>query len=182
MEDKITVMISEEEIDKRTRELGAQISEEYAGKEIHLICILKGSSFFAGDLAKRITCPVTIDFMSLSSYGAGTESSGVVSITKNLEEPIQGKHVLIVEDIIDTGRTLKFLKDILAEQGAASIRIVTLLDKPERRVAPVDVEYTGFTVPDRFIIGYGLDLDQRYRNLPYIGVFEKGTDEEEQQA
>ncbi|MBP3735664.1 MAG: hypoxanthine phosphoribosyltransferase [Lachnospiraceae bacterium] len=168
----ITQLITEEEIDRRVREMGAQISEDYAGKSVHLICILKGASFFMCELAKRITVPVSIDFMSASSYGAGTESSGVVTIEKDLEDPIEGKDVIIVEDIIDTGRTLAFLKQVMEEKGARSIRICTLLDKPERRVAPLTSDYVGFTVPDKFVVGYGLDYDQKHRNLPYVGVVE----------
>ena len=171
MADKIRVLLTEEEVDKRINEVAAKISEEYAGKEIHLICILKGGVFFTCELAKRLTVPVSLDFMSVSSYGAGTESSGVVRILKDLDEPLAGKDVLIVEDIIDSGRTLAYLIEVL--RGPKSVRLCTLLDKPERRVKKqVKVDYTCFTIPDEFVVGYGLDYDQKYRNLPYIGVVE----------
>ena len=158
MAEKIRVMISEEEVDAKIRELGRKISEKFEGEAVHLICILKGSVFFVCELAKRITVPVTIDFMQVSSYGAETKSSGVVRLSKDLDEPLQGKNVIIVEDIIDSGRTLNHL--------------VKLLAKPSRRVVDVDVEFTGFQIPDEFVVGYGLDYDQKYRNLPYIGVIE----------
>ncbi|MBQ7797229.1 MAG: hypoxanthine phosphoribosyltransferase [Lachnospiraceae bacterium] len=172
MEYNISVLIPEEEVDKKVREIAAKISEDYAGKTIHLICILKGSVFFACELAKRITVPVTIDFMSVSSYGAGTKSSGVVRMVKDLDEPLEGKHVLIVEDIIDTGRTLAHLIELFQTRKPASVKLCTLLDKPERRIKPIEVDYTCFQIPDKFVIGYGLDYDQKYRNLPYIGVVE----------
>ena len=166
-------MISEEDVNKRIAEMGAQISEDYAGKEIHLIAILKGSVFFACELAKRITVPVTMDFMSVSSYGAGTKSSGIVKIVKDLDQSIEGRDVLVVEDIIDSGRTLSHLMKILNERKPSSICLCTLLDKPDRReVDDVNVDYTGFQVPDEFVVGYGLDYDQLYRNLPYVGVVE----------
>ena len=170
MAENIRVLIEEEKVDKRIEELGKKISEEYAGKEVHLICILKGSIFFTCELAKRITVPVTIDFMSCSSYGAGTESSGVVKLVKDLDEPLEGKNVIVIEDIIDSGRTLSYLLEILSARKPASLKLCTLLDKPDRRVMPVHVDYTGFEIPDEFVVGYGLDYDQRYRNLPYIGV------------
>lgn len=170
MAEKIRVMIPEEEVDKKIAELGAQISRDYEGKSVHLVCILKGSIFFTCELAKRITVPVTIDFMSCSSYGADTKSSGVVKLVKDLDEPLEGKHVIVIEDIIDSGRTLSYLLEILEARKPASLKLCTLLDKPERRVKQVDVDYTGFNIPDEFVVGYGLDYDQRYRNLPYIGV------------
>ena len=170
MAENIRVLIEEEKVDKRIEELGKKISEEYAGKEVHLICILKGSIFFTCELAKRITVPVTIDFMSCSSYGAGTSSSGVVKLVKDLDEPLEGKNVIVIEDIIDSGRTLSYLLEILSARKPASLKLCTLLDKPDRRVMPVHVDYTGFEIPDEFVVGYGLDYDQRYRNLPYIGV------------
>ncbi|WP_167955312.1 hypoxanthine phosphoribosyltransferase [Anaerosporobacter faecicola] len=172
MEDKIRVLLSEEEVDKKIRELGAQISKDYAGKSIHLICVLKGGVFITCELAKRITVPVTMDFMSVSSYGDGTESSGRVKIVKDLDEAIEGKEVLIVEDIIDSGRTLSYLIELLESRKPNSIRLCTLLDKPERRVTDVKVDYVGFNIPDEFVIGYGLDYAQKYRNLPFIGVVE----------
>lgn len=173
MEDKIRVLLKEEEVDKRIEEIGKQISKDYEGKEVHLICVLKGGVFFTCELAKRITVPVSLDFMSVSSYGAGTVSSGVVKIVKDLDEPLEGKDVLIVEDIIDSGRTLSYLIEILQKRNPNSIRLCTLLDKPERRVVEVDVDYVGFNIPDEFVVGYGLDYDQKYRNLPFIGVVEK---------
>lgn len=173
MKEKINVLISEEEVDRRTAEIGAQISKDYAGKEVHLIGILKGSIFFMCELAKRIDVPVTLDFMSVSSYGSGTVSSGRVRIVKDLDESVEGKDIIIVEDIIDTGRTLSYLIDMFKNRGPASLKLCTLLDKPDRRVVQdVNVDYCGFTIPDKFVVGYGLDHDQKYRNLPYIGVIE----------
>ena len=170
MSEKISVLISEEEVDKKVREIAAQISKDYEGKEVHLICVLKGSVFFACELAKRLTVPVTLDFMSVSSYGDDTKSSGVVKIVKDLDEPLENKDVLIVEDIIDSGRTLSYLIEILKKRNPASLHLCTLLDKPDRRVRPVEVDYTCFEIPDEFVVGYGLDYAQKYRNLPYIGV------------
>lgn len=175
MADKIRVLLTEEEVDARIGEIAAQISEDYAGQEVHLICILKGGVFFTCELAKRLTIPVTMDFMSVSSYGGGTESSGIVKLVKDLDDSLEGKNVLIVEDIIDSGRTLAYLIEVLKQRGPAQIRLCTLLDKPERRVKKqVKVDYVCFTIPDEFVVGYGLDYDQRYRNLPYIGVVEQG--------
>ena len=170
MTERIEVMISEEEVNAKIRELAEQISHDYAGKTVHLITILKGGVFFACELAKRLTVPVTIDFMSVSSYGSGTISSGVVRMVKDLDEPIEDLDVLVVEDIIDSGRTLKYLLDNLGTRKPASLRLCTLLDKPTRRVTDIKVDYTGFRIPDDFVVGYGLDFDQKYRNLPYIGV------------
>lgn len=173
MADKIRVLISEEECDRRIREVAAQIDRDYAGRTVHLISVLKGGAFFTCELAKRLTVPVTIDFMSVSSYGAGTVSSGQVKISKDLDEPIEGKDVLIVEDIIDSGRTLSYLLELLPHRHPASLRLCTLLEKPSRReVKNVHVDYCCFTVPNEFVVGYGLDYDQKYRNLPYIGVVE----------
>jgi hypoxanthine phosphoribosyltransferase len=174
MDDKIRVMLSEEEIATRIKEVAEEISRDYEGKPLHLICILKGGVFFTCELAKRINLPLTMDFMSVSSYGSGTVSSGIVKITKDLDDPIEGKDVLIVEDIIDSGNTLSYLIEVLKQRNPNSVELCTLLDKPERRVKKqVEVKYTCFTVPDEFIIGYGLDYDQIYRNLPYIGVIEQ---------
>lgn len=170
MTDNIRVLIPEEKIRERIKELAEQISKDYEGKSVHLVSILKGSVFFACDLAKRITVPVTMDFMSVSSYGDEKVSSGRVRIVKDLDETIQDKDVLIVEDIIDSGRTLAYLKDLLGSRMPKSMNICTLLDKPERRVVYVDVKYIGFEIPDEFVVGYGLDYQQRYRNLPFIGV------------
>lgn len=172
MSETIRELISEEEVDKRIRELGEEISRDYARKQIHLICVLKGGVFFMCELAKRITVPVSMDFMCVGSYGDGTKSSGVVRIAKDLDEAIEGKEVLIVEDIIDSGNTLYYLMDVLQKRKPASLRLCTLLDKPERRVKDVKVDYTGFEIPDEFIVGYGLDYAQKYRNLPYIGIVE----------
>ena len=172
MAETVRVLIEEEEVAKRIEELGKKISEDYAGKQVHLICVLKGGVFFMCELAKRISIPVSMDFMSVSSYGDGTKSSGVVKIAKDLDETLEGKNVLIVEDIIDSGRTLYYLMDILSKRNPKSMKLCTLLDKPERRVVEVNVNYTGFRIPDEFVVGYGLDYDQRYRNLPYIGVVE----------
>lgn len=170
--DKVKVMISEEEVDKKVRELAEQINRDYVGKELKLICILKGSVFFTCELAKRITVPVTLDFMSVSSYGNATVSSGRVKIVKDLDESIEGENVLVIEDIIDSGNTLRYLLDLLGSRNPESIKLCTLLDKPDRRVTDVHVDYVGFTIPDKFVVGYGLDYEQHYRNLPYIGVVE----------
>lgn len=173
MAEAVRVLLKEEEVEKRICEVAEMINRDYAGKQVHLICILKGGVFFTCELAKRLTIPVSMDFMSVSSYGGGTESSGVVRIIKDLDNSIEGKDVLIVEDIIDSGRTLSYLIEILKQRNPASIHLCTLLDKPERRVKKqVKVDYVCFTIPDEFVVGYGLDYDQKYRNLPYIGVVE----------
>ena len=174
MADKIRVLLTEEEVDARIGEIAAQISKDYEGQEIHLICILKGGVFFTCELAKRLSVPVTMDFMSVSSYGGGTESSGIVKLVKDLDESLEGKHVLIVEDIIDSGRTLAYLIEVLKQRQPADIRLCTLLDKPERRVKKqVKMDYVWFTIRDVFVVGYGLEYDQKYGNLPYIGVVEQ---------
>lgn len=172
MSDKISVLIPEEKVDTRIQEIAAEISKAYEGKTVHMICVLKGSVFFACELAKRITVPVSLDFMSVSSYGNDTKSSGVVKIVKDLDEPLNGKDVLIVEDIIDSGRTLSYLMEMLQKRDPASMQLCTLLDKPDRRVRDVKVDYTCFEIPDEFVVGYGLDYAQKYRNLPYIGIIE----------
>jgi hypoxanthine phosphoribosyltransferase len=172
MTGKVRVMIPEEQVNERIRELAEQISKDYEGKSVHLICILKGSIFFSCELAKRLTVPVTLDFMSVSSYGSETVSSGRVRILKDLDESIKGRNVLIVEDIIDSGNTLAYLMDLLSTRAPETLTICTLLDKPDRRVTDVDVKYVGFIIPDEFVVGYGLDYDQYYRNLPYVGVVE----------
>lgn len=173
MADKIRVLLTEEEVNAKISEIAEQISRDYEGRHVHLICILKGGVFFTCELAKRLTVPVSLDFMSVSSYGDDTKSSGVVRIVKDLDESLKDKDVLIVEDIIDSGRTLSYLMEVLKQRGPASIRLCTLLDKPERRVKKqVKVDYTCFTIPDEFVVGYGLDYAQKYRNLPYIGVVE----------
>lgn len=174
MADKIRVLISEEDVDKRIKEIGEQVSRDYQGKPLHLICILKGGAPFMCELSKRIDNPdLSMDFMSVSSYGAGTKSSGIVKIVKDLDESLEGKDVLIVEDIIDSGNTLSHLKKILGERRPNSIEICTLLNKPSRREKQVDVRYSCFEIPDEFVVGYGLDYDQKYRNLPFIGVVEQ---------
>ena len=173
MASHIEEMISEEQIDKRVREIAKQISEDYKGKSVRLICILKGSVFYTCELAKRISIPVTLDFMSVSSYGSGTVSTGDIKIKKDLDHDIEGLNVIVVEDIIDSGRTLSYLIEILKKRNPASIRLCTLLDKPERRVTDVKVDYVGFNIPDEFVVGYGLDYAQKYRNLPFIGVVEQ---------
>ena len=167
---KISVLISEDKLQEKIAEIGAKISADYEGKEIKLICILKGSIFFCCELAKRITVPVKIDFMQTSSYGSGTTSSGNIVIKKELDESIEGEHVIVVEDIIDSGNTLFRLMPMLEERNPADICICTLLDKPDRREVDIDVKYNGFNIPDEFVVGYGLDYDQMYRNLPFIGV------------
>lgn len=172
MTEKIKVMLTEQEVDAKICEIGKQISEDFAGRQVHLVCVLKGGSFFMCELAKRITVPVSLDFMSVSSYGGETKSSGVVRIVKDLDEPLKDKNVIIVEDIVDSGRTLSYLMDMLRDRGPASLKLCTLLDKPDRRVVDIHVDYTGFQIPDEFVVGYGLDYDQKYRNLPYIGKVE----------
>lgn len=176
MSEKIRVLLSEEQVDARIQEVADQINRDYAGKEIHMICVLKGGVFFMCELAKRITVPVSLDFMSVSSYGDDTKSSGVVRIVKDLDQPLEGKSVLVVEDIIDSGRTLSYLIEILKSRNPKDVRLCTLLDKPERRVTEVHVDYCCFNIPDEFVVGYGLDYAQKYRNLPYIGVVELEAD------
>lgn len=166
----LEVLVSEKEIHEKTKELGKIISKDYAGKEITVICVLKGGVMFMVDLVKQIDVPLKMDFMVVSSYGDEFESSGVVKMVKDLDEPIANKHVLIVEDIIDSGRTLNYLIQILEDRNPASIEICTLLDKPEQRIAKVDVKYVGFEIPDYFVLGYGLDYEQLYRNLPYVAI------------
>jgi hypoxanthine phosphoribosyltransferase len=172
MSETVRVLLNEQEVNDRIAALGKQISADYQGKQVHLICVLKGGVFFMCELAKHITVPVSMDFMSVSSYGNETKSSGVVKIVKDLDEGIEGKEVLVVEDIIDSGRTLSYLLETLRNRKPKSLKLCTLLDKPERRVIEVDVHYTGFEIPDEFVVGYGLDYGQIYRNLPYIGVVE----------
>ena len=197
MKEQIGVMLSSSEVETRISEMAEAIDKAYEGKTIHLIGILKGSVFFMCELAKRITVPVTmdfmsvssygdgmvsagnitikkeLDFMSVSSYGDGTKSSGIVKLNKDLDESIEGRDVIIVEDILDSGRTLSYLVKLLGERKPASLNVITLLDKPDRRVIPVELYMTGFEIPDRFVVGYGLDCAQKYRNLPYIGVIEQ---------
>ncbi|MCD8326023.1 MAG: hypoxanthine phosphoribosyltransferase [Lachnospiraceae bacterium] len=170
MAERVEVLIPEDQVRQRIQEIAEQISKDYAGKDLHLICTLKGGVFFMCELAKHITIPLTMDFMCVSSYGNTTKSSGVVKITKDLDEPIMSRDVLVVEDIIDSGNTLSYMLEMLSDRKPASIRLCTLLDKPERRRKKVNVDYTGFQIPDEFVVGYGLDYAQRYRNLPYVGI------------
>lgn len=172
MSETIRVLISEQKVNERILEIAERINEDYKGKSIHMICVLKGGVFFMCELAKRISLPVSVDFMSVSSYGDDTKSSGVVRIVKDLDQSLEGKDVIVVEDIIDSGRTLSYLLEILKQRNPASLKLCTLLDKPDRRVKDVKVDYTCFEIPDEFVVGYGLDYAQKYRNLPYIGVVE----------
>ena len=172
------ILIGEEQIRQRTRELGQEVSRDYEGQDLHLICVLKGGIVFLVDLMRELTVPHSVDFMATSSYGASTESSGAVRILKDLDDPIVGRNVLIVEDIIDTGHTLDYLTRILREREPASLRICTLLNKQERREVEIPIDYVGFNIPNKFVYGYGLDLDQLYRNLPYVAVFKPGEDQE----
>lgn len=169
---RISTLISQEDVENRIKELGAQISADYEGKELHLVCVLKGGAYFMIELAKYITVPVKMEFMQVSSYGSATKSSGNVKIIKDIDEQVTNRHVLIVEDIIDSGRTLSCLMALFEDREAASIKLATLLDKPDRREVDVHVDYTGFKIPDAFVVGCGLDYAQRYRNLPFVGVVE----------
>ena len=164
------VLLTKEQLEQRIKELGAEITRDYQGKELVLAAVLRGSYVFMADLTRAIDLPLTVDFMAVSSYGAGTVSSGQVEIKKDLSDPIEGKNLLIIEDILDSGNTLYYLMDVLSARHPASIRICTLLDKPERRVKPIKADYSGFVIPDAFVVGYGLDYAEKYRNLPYIGV------------
>lgn len=167
-----TVLFTKEQIEKRAAEIGAQISKDYEGEEVYLVCTLKGAVMWMADIMKNILNDTEIDFVAASSYGSGTTSSGVVKIKKDLDGDIYDKNVIIVEDIVDTGTTLKFLKEHLADRNPKSIKICTLLDKPSRRIADVEADYVGFSIDNLFVIGYGLDYDQKYRNLPYISYLE----------
>lgn len=167
-----TVLFTKEQIERRAAEIGAQISQDYEGEEIYLICTLKGAVMWMADIMKNIANDTEIDFVAASSYGSGTTSSGVVKVKKDLDGDIYDKNVIIVEDIVDTGTTLKFLKEHLADRNPKSIKICTLLDKPSRRIADIEADYVGFSIDNLFVIGYGLDYDQKYRNLPYISYLE----------
>ena len=169
-DDILRVLYSEEELEAKCAELGAQISKDYEGKNLLLVSVLKGAVVFMNDLMRHITVPCSIDFMVVSSYGSGVKTSGVVKIVKDLDADLAGKDLLIVEDILDTGMTLHYLKQLLQDRNPNSIRIATLLDKPERRRAAVRADYVGYQVPDEFVVGYGLDYDEKYRNLPYVGI------------
>ena len=164
------ILFSEEQLKARVREIAGQIDRDFAGKEPMLISVLRGSFIFMADLMRSITLPCTVDFMAVSSYGAGTTSSGQVKITKDLSERIEGRDIIVVEDILDSGNTLSYLLQILQARHPASMKLCTLLDKPDRRIKPVHVDYSGFSIPDEFVVGYGLDFAEKYRNLPYIGV------------
>jgi hypoxanthine phosphoribosyltransferase len=166
----LEVLHSEEQIQARVRALGQQIQDDYQGKELVLLCVLKGAILFAADLARAIDLPLSLDFIGLSSYGEATESSGVVKITSDLTKPIEGKHVLIIEDIIDTGLTMRYLLDNLATRRPATVKICSLLHKPARARTKIPIEYLGFTVPDLFVVGYGLDAGEKFRNVPFVGV------------
>ena len=167
---KDELLLTKEQIAERVKEMGRQITEDFKGKDLTVICILKGAVVFFVDLIREIDLPMTMDFMAISSYGSATKSSGVVRIMKDVDKPINGKDVLIVEDIVDSGMTLSFLRENLLSRGAASLKIATLLDKPERRRVPLHVDYFGFTIPDEFVIGYGLDYAEKYRNLPDVCI------------
>lgn len=167
------ILIDEDSLQAKIRELGAKITEDYKGKELLLICVLKGAVVFVSDLMKRIDLPLEIDFMAVSSYGSDTKTSGVVRILKDLNQGIEGKNVLIVEDIIDSGLTLSYLIENLKARGPESVEICTILDKPDRRKTNIDIKYTGFQVPDEFVIGYGLDYAEKYRNLPFVAVLKE---------
>ena len=169
-DDVEVVLLDTEAVASRVRALGAELTADFGERDPVLVSVLKGSLVFLADLIRAMEMPVSIDLMEVSSYGAGTESSGQVRILKDLSGPIEGRHVVVVEDIIDTGLTLNYLLKYLADKGPASISIVCLLDKPARRLAEIPIDYTGFSIPDRFVVGYGLDYDERYRNLPYVGV------------
>ncbi len=173
MNENIRVLLPEEELLKRIGEMGQQITEDYKGESVFLICTLRGSCFFACDLAKRIDLPLTLDFIKASSYGSGTTSSGNVRVDLDVELPVQGRHVIVVDDIVDSGNTLSAILKMMKDRGAKSVKVAALLDKPDRRQVDVAVDYMGFRVPDVFVVGYGLDFDQKYRNLPYIGVVEE---------
>lgn len=167
------VLVSEEELEKRVKELGDEITRDYKGKDLMLVGILKGAAIFMADLARSIDLPVTLEFLAVSSYGNSTESSGVVRIIKDLDTDVRGKHILIVEDIIDTGLTLSYITDNLKKRGAKSVKICTLLDKPERRKVDVPVDYRGFIIPDEFVVGYGIDYAEQFRNLPFVSALKK---------
>ena len=173
MAERVRVMLTENEVNARIKAIGEQISRDYEGRQVHLVCVLKGGSFFMCELAKNITVPVSLDFMSVSSYGGDTKSSGVVKIVKDLDDPLKDKDVIVVEDIVDSGRTLSYLLELLGQRGPKSLRLCTLLDKPDRRVVDVKVDYTGFEIPDEFVVGYGLDYEDLFRNLPYVGILKR---------
>ncbi|HAF25999.1 MAG TPA: hypoxanthine phosphoribosyltransferase [Lachnospiraceae bacterium] len=172
MKENITELISEEKIENRIREMAAQIEKDYAGEEVLFICTLRGAAFFACELAKRTKLPINIDFIAVKSYGMSSESSGNIKLLKDLDEDIADRHVLVIEDIVDTGRTLSYLMENLKKRNPRSLKLCALLDKPARRVKPIEADYVGFTIEDLFVVGYGLDYAQKYRNLPFVGVVE----------
>lgn len=174
-EDIERILIGVEDLEKKVSELADKISKDYEGKEVYLVTLLKGSVMFSVDLMRKLTIPVEIDFMDVSSYGQGTVTTGTVKVNKDLECSIEGKHVLIIEDIIDSGVTLSNIKKLLGERNPASLKICTILNKPSRRIAHVDVDYSGFDIPDEFVVGYGLDYAQKFRNLPYVGVLKRSV-------
>lgn len=173
------VLISEETLQEKVAELAKQISEDYAGKDLLLVSVLKGGFVFAADLFRSLSIPASVDFMAVSSYGASSKSSGVVKILKDLDRPVEGKDVLIVEDILDSGVTLNYLKDLLLHRGVKSLKICTILNKPDRRKADIAADYVGFDIPDEFVVGYGLDYDEKYRNLPFVGILKREIYENE---
>ncbi len=168
-----SILISEEKLQKKVHELATKISADYEGKELLFVTVLKGSFVFAADLFRQITIPASVDFMAVSSYGSTSKSSGVVKILKDLDHPIEGKDVIIVEDILDSGLTLSYIREMLLQRGANSLKICTILNKPERRKADVVADYVGFDIPDEFVVGYGLDYDEKYRNLPFVGILKR---------
>ena len=170
MKENITELISEEKIENRIREMAAQIEKDYAGEEVLFICTLRGAAFFACELAKRTKLPINIDFIAVKSYGMSSESSGNIKLLKDLDEDIADRHVLVIEDIVDTGRTLSYLMENLKKRNPKSLKLCALLDKPARRVKPIEADYVGFTIEDLFVVGYGLDYAQKYRNLPFVGI------------
>ncbi|MFQ6083759.1 MAG: hypoxanthine phosphoribosyltransferase [Candidatus Aminicenantia bacterium] len=169
---KVIPLISKEKIDQKIEQLAAQISSDYANENLIMVCILKGAWMFMADLVRKLTIPVACDFLGVSSYGSGTETSGIVKITSDLTLPVEGKSVLIVEDIVDTGLTLNYIKDILTRRKSKTVKICALLDKPERHIEEIKIDYLGFTIPNKFVVGYGIDYDEKYRHLPYIGYIE----------
>lgn len=169
------VLITEEEIKEKVRELAAQINHDYAGKELLFVPVLKGAAVFGCDLFRELTIPAKIDFLATSSYGSGTASSGVVTVTKDIDLKLNGRHILIVEDILDSGNTLSYLKNMLESRGAESVRLCTFMQKPARLVKPITPDYNGFVIPDEYVVGYGLDYDQLYRNLKYVGVLDESV-------
>ncbi|MBQ7032139.1 MAG: hypoxanthine phosphoribosyltransferase [Clostridia bacterium] len=173
------VLISEEDLKGKVKELAKQISEDYANKDLLMVSILKGGFVFAADLFRNLSIPASVDFMAVSSYGASSKSSGVVKILKDLDRPVEGKDVLIAEDILDSGVTLNYLKKLLIQRGVKSIKICTILNKPDRRKADIVADYVGFDIPDEFVVGYGLDYDEKYRNLPFVGILKREIYENE---